>query len=169
LNILITGPESSGKTILSKQLSHQFNVPFIEEYARTYLEINGPQYKYADLLRIAKGHKKQTKAKSSLQAKHLIFDTYLLNIKIWSQVKFGNCHQWILEELEKVKWDCVLLLKPTIKWEPGPFRESQHTRNCLFNIFEKELQSLEQAYYIIDKIDELRYFQAQSICRRYLR
>ena len=36
--IIITGPESSGKTTLCNALSKHFNLPFSKEYAREYLE-----------------------------------------------------------------------------------------------------------------------------------
>ncbi len=38
LKIIITGPESSGKTTLCKALANHFTIPFSKEYAREYLE-----------------------------------------------------------------------------------------------------------------------------------
>ena len=36
--IAITGPESTGKSTLAEKLARHFNVDFIPEYSRTYLE-----------------------------------------------------------------------------------------------------------------------------------
>ena len=44
LKIIVTGPESSGKTTLCKALSKHFKIPFSEEYARKYLNINGRRH-----------------------------------------------------------------------------------------------------------------------------
>ena len=54
-HIVVIGPESSGKTTLCKGLATHYNVPFTEEYARKYLEIQGADYNLEDLLQIAKG------------------------------------------------------------------------------------------------------------------
>ena len=54
LKIIVTGPESSGKTTLCKALSTHFEIPFTEEYARKYLDELGRDYKQDDLLEIGK-------------------------------------------------------------------------------------------------------------------
>ena len=38
--IIITGPESSGKTTLAKNLSKSLNLNLIDEYARTFINKN---------------------------------------------------------------------------------------------------------------------------------
>ena len=38
LKIIVTGPESSGKTTLCKSLSKHFKIPYSEEFARKYLD-----------------------------------------------------------------------------------------------------------------------------------
>lgn len=53
--IVIIGPESTGKTILSEQLARHFDTMWCPEYAREYLLQNGIQYNYDDLLKIAQG------------------------------------------------------------------------------------------------------------------
>lgn len=56
--IVITGPESSGKTTLANQLSAYWKVPLVKEVARDYLkEIYS--YQQHDLLEIAKQQHKQ--------------------------------------------------------------------------------------------------------------
>ena len=53
--IILTGPESSGKTTLCKALSQHFHLPFSKEYAREYLDGLNRDYNQDDLLKIAKG------------------------------------------------------------------------------------------------------------------
>ena len=53
--IIITGPESSGKTTLAKNLSKSLNLNLVDEYARTFINENNNLYDYEDLLKIAKG------------------------------------------------------------------------------------------------------------------
>src|SRR6266508_5671062 len=53
--IVVTGPESTGKSTLCQQLAKHFNTLWCPEYAREYLLKNGAKYSYDDLLNIAKG------------------------------------------------------------------------------------------------------------------
>ncbi len=147
--ILITGPESSGKTYLADKLSKEFSVPVLYEYAREYLEENGENYAQATLLKIAKEHKIQYDKLGQSQA--LIMDTYLMNIKIWSLEKYGNCDPWILETLKTFRPQLVLLCKPDIPWEPDPLRENRDTREHLFNLYLKELHFYDLDHFIVDK------------------
>ncbi len=99
LKIILTGPESSGKTTLARQLAKHFNVPLVEEYARTFFEKKEtPQYKQEDLLEIAHGQldlEQQTykvfENLIGLEQHLIISDTDLLTLKIWSNEVYGNC------------------------------------------------------------------------------
>ena len=55
LKIIVTGPESSGKTTLCKAISEHYNLPFTKEFAREYLTDLGKNYLQEDLLEIATG------------------------------------------------------------------------------------------------------------------
>ena len=143
--IILTGPESSGKTTLCNMLSSYFNIPFAKEYAREYLHSLNKKYIQEDLLKIAQ---KQLDSEKNIQ----LLDTDLITIKIWSEYKYGNCNNWILNQIEKQKSEnrIYLLCKPDIKWEKDPLRESPLARKVLFNIYKKELTRLNHSYFIID-------------------
>ena len=53
--IVIIGPESTGKSTLCEQLAQHFDTSWCPEYAREYLHTHGKEYKYTDLINIAKG------------------------------------------------------------------------------------------------------------------
>jgi nicotinamide riboside kinase len=143
--IIVTGPESSGKTTLCKALSKHFNLPFSKEYAREYLDTLNRDYNQEDLLKIAKG---QLKSEQNTQ----LLDTDLITIKIWSKYKYGSCDKWILEQIEKQKSEnrFYLLCKPDIPWKADPLRENPNDREELFEIYKKELESLAQNYFIVE-------------------
>ena len=145
LKVIVTGPESSGKTTLCKALSEHFKISFTEEYAREYLNTINREYKEEDLLEIAKG---QLKSEQNTQ----LLDTDLITIKIWSKYKYGNCDKWILNQIEKQKSKerFYLLCKPDIPWEAEALRENPITRDELFEIYKRELEKLKYDFFIID-------------------
>ena len=144
LKTIITGPESSGKTTLCKELSKHFKIPFAKEFAREYLGLLNRDYNQDDLLKIAKG---QLASEHNFQ----LLDTDLITIKIWSEYKYGNCEKWILDTIEKQKTEkrFYLLCKPDIHWEADPLRENPNNRNGLFELYKKELEDLEYNYLIV--------------------
>ena len=145
LKVILTGPESSGKTTLCKTLSHHLNIPYSKEYAREYLSQIDRYYTQEDLIKIAK---KQL----NINQQHKLLDTDLITIKIWSNYKYGNCDKWILERIEKQKSKnrFYLLCKPDLKWVKDPFRENPNNRIELFEIYKKELENLNHDYYIVE-------------------
>jgi len=143
--IIVTGPESSGKTTLCKALSKHFKIPFAKEYAREFLDELGRDYKQDDLLEIAKG---QLLSEHNTQ----ILDTDLITIKIWSEYKYGNCDKWIIEQIEKQKTEkrFYLLCRPDIPWEVDRQRENPKDREKLFKIHKKELENLGHNYFVVE-------------------
>ena len=53
--IVVIGPESTGKSTRAESLAKQYDTVWCPEYAREYLLKNGMDYRYEDLLTIAKG------------------------------------------------------------------------------------------------------------------
>ena len=49
LKIVVTGPESTGKSTLSEQLAKHYHTIFIPEYDRTYVENLKRPYTYEDV------------------------------------------------------------------------------------------------------------------------
>lgn len=148
--IIITGPESAGKTTLCENLAKHFKLSFSKEFARFYLEKNGYNYNQTDLLEIAKGQLLSEK-------NHQILDTDLITIKIWSEYKYGACYSWILEKINEQKLEkrFYLLCKPDIPWKYDPLRENPDNRDELFEIYKMELEQLGLSYSIIEKENRL--------------
>ena len=143
--IIVTGPESSGKTTLCKALSKHFNLPFLKEYARGYLNALNRDYNQDDLLKIAK---EQLQSENGIQ----LLDTDLITLKIWSEYKYESCDSWILTQIEKQKSEkrFYLLCKPDIPWEADPQRENPNGREELFEIYKKETESFGHDYFVVE-------------------
>lgn len=146
--IIITGPESSGKTTLCEQLSNHFNIPFTKEFARSYIDNLDRIYMIGDLLSIGK-----EQLKSELNSQ--LLDTDLITIKIWSEYKYGRCDKWILDQIEKQKTEkrFYLLCKPDIPWQADKQRENPNDREEIFDIYKQELNDLGHKYFIVNGED----------------
>lgn len=139
--IAITGPESTGKSWLTAQLAAFYQVPFVPEYSREYLDQLCRPYTYPDILTIAQG---QLKAEEELAAKSdaplLFSDTDLLVTFIWCQVKYGKVHPWIMEKLKSHRYHHYLLCDIDLAWQPDPLREHPHRRKEIFALYVKALE-----------------------------
>jgi len=145
LKIIITGPESSGKTTLCKALSKHFNISFAKEFARHYINSLERGYTQNDLVSIAKGQ-------LECEFNYDLLDTDLITIKIWSEYKYGSCDKWILTQIEKQKSEkrFYLLCKPDIPWQTDNQRENPNDREELFKIYKQELENLGHTYFVVE-------------------
>jgi len=141
--IVVTGPESTGKSTLSKALAAHFDTVWVEEYAREYLEKISRPYNQSDLLTIAKGQIAAEDA-GSLHARNnlLICDTDLQVIKVWSEHRFHDCHDYILQEIATRRYDHYLLCAIDLPWEYDPQREypTLEERQYFFDIYQDIVQ-----------------------------
>ena len=109
LKVIVTGPESSGKTTLCNALAEHLNIPFTPEFSREFLNKLDGDYTQDDLSVIAKEQLKNEQLTTKNNQVSLN-DTDLITIKIWSEYKYGNCNNWILEQIEKQKKENRLYL-----------------------------------------------------------
>ncbi len=132
--IVIIGPESTGKTTLCRQLAEHFKTEWVPEYARAYLETNGPKYNYEDLVKITEGqisgeelatdqmlNKKDPEAFG--RTKLLFIDTDLYVIKVWSEFVFDRCDNQVLKDIVNRNYDLYLLCNTDLPWIKDALRE----------------------------------------------
>lgn len=155
----IIGPESTGKSTLSKYLASRYRGLLVEEYARTYLEERaracGSTYAYAreDVLKIAQWQVEQLRGMDDGDTV-VFFDTELIITKVWLLHKYGECPTFIEEALRNYPMDVYLLCYPDLPWQPDPVRENPNIREYLFDWYEREVQALDVPYYIIRHASE---------------
>jgi len=114
--VCVFGPESTGKSTLSADLARHFDTLYVHEYARPLLDYKDGRCDYADIERIARGQAAAEDA-LALRANRVLFcDTDALTTTIWSDVFFGKCPDWVLEEAERRTYDLYLLLDVDVPW-----------------------------------------------------
>lgn len=140
--IAIVGPECTGKSDLASFLATRYNTVWVPEYARGYLDNLVRPYEQQDLLTIAHGQQR-LEAEWALSANGLLFcDTTLLVIKIWSEVRYGNCDPEIVSALNDSHYDLHLLTYVDIPWEDDPQREHPDKREMLYSMYHEQLSAM---------------------------
>ena len=158
--VVIIGPESTGKSTLCELLAQHYGMQWCPEFAREYLITNGMDYRFDDLLTIAKGqlamedeytalaesqwsmvsertwvnpHSFHTTQKPPL----LFIDTDMYVMKVWCEYVFDKSHQFILDEIANRKYDLYLLCNTDLPWVKDELREypDEANRKELFAIY----------------------------------
>ena len=142
--VVFFGPESTGKTTLSKQLATHYNEPWVPEYARDYLQNKWDTIKqkctYEDLVPIAKGQIRLENLLAQNANKMLFCDTNLLETKVYSEVYFnGKCPPIINKFALKHHYDLYFLTYIDTPWEPDDLRDKPTERLFMFNVFKNTL------------------------------
>lgn len=142
--IAFTGPESSGKTTISKSFAELVNGKWVEEFAREYLQKKG-SYQQSDLDEIARSQIEKWYVKGNI----LVADTEMTVIKIWSEYRYNSCSEFIQKVYQEQQFDHYFLCKPDIPWEYDPLRENKDNRDELFELYQQELIRMNRPFTII--------------------
>lgn len=141
IRVILTGPESTGKTELASSLAESYGSLYIPEYARNYITKLNRRYNYSDIKKIARHQVQQMEEFSAKNYKVIFVDTYLLITRVWFDWLYKKHPAWLDKEILKTKRDLYLLCKPDIPWYPDEVRENGgETRNQLFVAYETELK-----------------------------
>ena len=167
--ITLVGPESTGKTTLAGDISRELSAPLVDEFAREYIglraSISDFAYTESDVLSIARTQWEREQQAIHGGSQHVVLDTDLLVIKIWWQVRYGTCHPWIVEHLERQPARLYLLTSPDMDWEADPLRENPQDRNWLFDLYKRELESMDVLYEVVSGDRAHRLNQAMKRIR----
>ncbi|KOY02611.1 AAA family ATPase [Pseudomonas nunensis] len=115
--LVLTGPESSGKSWLSSEILANFGGILVDEYVRHFIDSEARETRYDDITSIALGQLAWEDEARAKRPSLLILDTHLLSNILWSRTLFGDCPSWIEQALLERHYDLHLLLSPeTVEW-----------------------------------------------------
>ena len=178
LKIVITGPESSGKTTLAVQLAEALGVPCVPEFARSYVAHLGRPYQREDLKRIALGQQlwedwftQRSLNQSIYPANLLVCDTDWTVIYVWEQYKYGAAllpaHPLTLSPFSPAHSTLYLLCAPDMDWQHDPLREHPAERDALFQQYDDLLKSIPANYHILRGTELQRLKTALYLVQKY--
>jgi nicotinamide riboside kinase len=125
--LVLTGPESTGKSWLAGEIQAAFGGLVVGEYVRHFIDREQRETCYADVPLIARGQLAWEDAARSRQPELLILDTHLLSNLLWSRLLFGDSPDWLESELLARHYDLHLLLDPAgVPWTDDGQRCQPH-------------------------------------------
>lgn len=138
--IVLTGPESTGKTTMARLLAEYYKTIWVEEYGREYFVNKGTKLILEDIGEIAKGQIKKEDEGVLKANKFLFCDTDLIVTQIWSEIYFKACPKEVVEHSQERKCDLYLLMDIDMPWEDDGTREFPHLREWHFKRIKDELE-----------------------------
>ncbi len=150
MTIVITGPESTGKTTLAEALTEALGGLCIPEFARYYLTHFNQPYVRADLQTIGRGQRAWEDWGRARHPAHLVLDTDWMVLHIWETYRFvQQSVDWPLPSTDNLAWrkgygapqmpDLYLLCAPDFLWQPDPLREHPAEQWRLYRWYEQLL------------------------------
>ena len=168
VKVVLFGPESTGKTTLSKQLSRYYNTVWAPEFAREYLQKKWNNERktceQGDLIPIAEGQMKLENKLAKKADKLLICDTDLLETKVYSEEYYGG---FVDPKLDKAAlentYDIYFLTYIDTPWEEDDLRDRPELRLEMFTAFENTLKKYNRPYVLLKGDKETRLRKATEV------
>ena len=138
--VVVTGPESTGKTTIAQQLAVRFDAAWVPEYAREYSEFAGRTLAEQDVEPIARGQMALQDA--ALRSDHplLVFDTDLVSTVVYARHYYAHCPEWIVSAARKRLANLYLLLDVDVAWTADGVRDQPQARSGLHDRFREQLR-----------------------------
>jgi len=152
--IAIVGPESTGKSTITKLLAKHYQTLWVAEFARYYCAALTAPCTMEDEINMFHGQLALEDSVLSMAEKDFIFcDTTFLTVKIWSDEMLGETPQAVLDALPLRTYDLYLLLDIDLPWEEDPLRDFPEKREYFMNVWHQELAALNANYIVIGGTD----------------
>ncbi|MEA2040925.1 MAG: ATP-binding protein [Bacteroidota bacterium] len=140
--IVITGPESTGKSRLVKELAQKYSATYYSEYAREYIENLDRPYAYFDLVNIARVQIEQLRERKSNKTELIFYDTGPEITKVWFDEVYGKCPDFVNQSTRHSDINLYLICKPDIEWIFDKVRENNGSkREKLYSRYKELLEN----------------------------
>lgn len=142
--VCVTGPESTGKTTLARELAHWAGADWVPETSRLYAERIGRDLEASDVGSIAREHIARadlaTASAAAVGARALVLDTDLVSTVIYARHYYHAVAPWIERAERARRADLYLLCAVDVPWVPDGVRDRPADREAMFERFRRALR-----------------------------
>ncbi|MCM1110953.1 MAG: AAA family ATPase [Clostridium sp.] len=137
--VCIYGPESTGKSTLTRQLAVHFGAPYVGEYAEEVIRRKNGRIEFSDMEEIVSGHDRLILEAKRQLPPILFVDTDAITSKIWSEELFGRVPDSIEEYIARQNFTRYLLLDIDLGWKDDihryrPDNRADFLRRCRYEL-----------------------------------
>jgi HTH-type transcriptional regulator, transcriptional repressor of NAD biosynthesis genes len=135
--ICIYGPESTGKSTLTRDLAQHFETVFAHEVARDVLIDNDVTVE--DILRIGRAQTALVELKMQTANKVLFCDTDLITTQIYANIYLTEIPSELIDLEHKTHYDLYFLLDIDVPWVADRLRDFGDKRTEMYHLFKAAL------------------------------
>jgi HTH-type transcriptional regulator, transcriptional repressor of NAD biosynthesis genes len=145
--ICFFGPESTGKSTLSRRMAEIFSTCFVPEAPRELIQSN--DFSVSDILKIGQTQHHYIQEQSKKANKVLFCDTDIITTQIYSSLYLNAIPDLLFELEKKTTYALYFLMDIDVPWVADPLRDLGDKRKTMLEIFKKELDKRKIQYVII--------------------
>ena len=160
IRVVLTGSESTGKTVLAWRLAQHYHAVHVPEFVRGYAEKKNGVLSFSDHGPIAHGQ-------IALEDKHIaraerliIQDTDLLSTVVYCAHYFGQCPAWIADAAAERRPDLYLLCEIDIPWVADGVRDRGNKREPMQKLFVDAVVASGVPFALVSGVGDVRFERA---------
>lgn len=144
--VCIFGPESTGKSTLSKNLAKHYQTVAVPEYARVFLDSRDNVLDLDEFKFYARGQLASEDALARSANRVLFCDTDALTTLMWSEWLYKEQDPWIVALAEQRNYDLYLLTDVDVPWVFDPQRYLPEERKQFHDYCKAILEKFSRRY-----------------------
>lgn len=145
--ICFYGPESTGKSVMAKQLAAYYHTEFVPEVAREIVSSN--EFTVDEIIKIGYAQTERIIDKAKTANKILFCDTDLITTQIYCRHYLGIVPDVLYELEKKIIYDQYFLFDIDVPWVGDGMRDLGDNRQGMFEIFKHELEIRNISYLLV--------------------
>lgn len=139
--VVLTGAESTGKTVMAARLAAHYRTTWIPEFARGYIAARGNVFSVEDMEPIAAGQAALEADAVRRADRVLICDTDAIVTSVYAAQYFGQVPPRVAALADGSRPDLCLLFHPDVPWVADAQRDMAHLRPIMHARFRESLAS----------------------------